>query len=140
MDIKESIFISQRPEKIWDFWLQVTTDVQWRGGMTKAEFTSTPPYGIGTSGRHYHKDFGALPWTIIRWEDGCHMEWIFGESKMKDCISSYNVEPENDGSRVSLNAKLVGPLLMRIIMFFMRGKITKGVKGDLQKLKEVMEK
>jgi len=139
MEIKESISISQIPEKIWAFWIQVTTDVQWRDGMTKAEFTSQPPYGIGTTGTHYHKDFGALPWTIIRWEDGRHMEWIFGESKMKDCIGSYHVEAESGGSRVSLSAKLVGPLIMRIIMALMKGRITRGVKGDLQKLKQIME-
>jgi hypothetical protein len=140
MEIKESVSISQSPEKIWGFWMQVTTDVQWRDGMTKAEFTSQPPYGIGTTGTHFHKNFGALPWTIIRWEDGRHMEWVFGESKMKDCIGSYHVEPDSGGSRVTLHAKLVGPLLMRIILFFMRGRITRGVKGDLQKLKEIMEK
>ena len=140
MDIKESIFISQRPEKIWDFWLQVTTDVQWRDGMTKAEFTSQPPYGIGTSGTHYHKDFGALPWTIIRWEDGRHMEWVHRESRIKGSIASYHVEPENGDSHITIHSKMVGPLFMRIIMIFMRGKIIKSVKADLQKLKSLMER
>jgi len=140
MEIHESVSISQSPEKIWDFWLQVTTDVQWREGMTKAEFTSQPPFGLGSTGTHYHKDLGALPWTIIRWENGRHMEWIFGECKMKDCVGSYHVEAENGGSRVSLHAKLVGPLFMRTMMALMKGKMTRGVKGDLQKLKEVIEK
>ena len=140
MEIIESISISQSPEKIWDFWVPVTTDVQWRDGITKAEWTSQPPYGIGSTGIHYHKDFGAMPWTIIGWEDGRHTEWVHRESRIKGSIASYHVEPENGGSHVTLHAKMVGPIFMRIIMIFMGGKMIKGVKADLQKLKSLMEK
>ena len=140
MEINESISISQSPEKIWDFWLQVTTDAQWRDGITKAELTSQPPHGIGSTGIHHHKDFGELPWTIIRWEDGRYMEWVHRESRIKGSIASYHVEPENGGSRVTLKSRLVGPLFMRIIMVFIGGKMKKGVKADLQKLKVLMEK
>ena len=102
MKINESISISQSPEKIWDFWMPVTTDTQWRDCITKAEWTSQPPYG-------------------------------------KDSTASYHVEPENGGCHVSLNAKMTGPLFMRIMMIFMGGMMKRGVKSDLLKLKEIME-
>jgi len=140
MEINESISISQSPEKIWGFLVLVTTDVQWRDGITKAELTSQPPYGIGSTGVHYHKNLGAFPWTIIKWEDGRHMEWVHRESKLKGTIAFYHVEPENGGSCVTLYTKMVLPFLMRIIMVFMRGKIIKGIKADLNKLKTIMEK
>ena len=140
MEINESISISKSPEKIWKFWMPVTTDVQWRDGITKAEWTSQPPYGKGSTGIHYHKDFGAMPWTIIRWEDGRHMEWVHRESRIKGSIASYHVEPENGHSHITIHSKMVGSLFMRIIMIFMRGKIIKSVKGDLQKLKSLMER
>jgi len=140
MEINESILISQSPETIWNFWMLVATDVQWRNGITKAEWTSQPPYGIGSTGIHYNKDFGALPWTIIRWEDGHHMEWVFGESKMKGSVGSYHIEPENGGSHVTIHAKVVLPFFMRIIMAFMGGKMKNVVKADLQKLKKLMKK
>jgi len=139
MEINESISISKSPEKIWNFWMPVTTDVQWRDGITKAEWTSQPPYGKGSTGIHYHKDFGAMPWTIIRWEEGRHMEWVHRESRIKGSIASYHVEPENGGSHITIHSKMVGPLLMRIIIIFMGGKIIKSVKADLQKLKSLME-
>jgi hypothetical protein len=140
MKIKESIFILQSPVEIWKFWLPVSTDVQWRGGITKAEMTSQPPHGVGSTGIHYSKDLGPLPWTIIRWENGRHMEWVFGECKvMKGAIGYYHVDPESNGSRVSMESTMVPPFFMRIIMFFMSGKIRKGMKGDLQRLKAVME-
>jgi len=141
MEIHESISISQSPEKIWDFWLPVTTDTQWRNGITKAELTSQPPSGVGTTGVHYHKALGPLPWTIIKWEEGSHMEWIFGECKLKGFIGFYHVEAENDGSRVSMQQiKTELPFFMRIMMVFTRGIVKKSMKGDLQSLKEIMEK
>jgi hypothetical protein len=141
MEISESISISQSPEKIWNFWMPVTTDVQWRNGITKAELTSQPPFGVGSTGLHYHNDLGPLPWTIIKWEDGRHMEWMFGECKIKGFIGFYHVEPEDDGSHVTMKQiKAVLPFLMRIIMVFTSGIIKKSMKGDLQRLKAIMEK
>ena len=139
MEINESIFISQSPEKIWAFLLLVSTDVQWRDGITKAELTSKPPHGIGSTGIHVHKDFGEMPWTIIQWEDQRHMEWVHRDSAIKGSIASYHVEPENGGSRFTLQAEMKGPLFMKIVMFFLKGKMKKGTIAELQKLKSIME-
>ena len=76
MKIDESISISKSPEKIWDFWLPVSTDAQWRNGITRAEWTSDPPYGPGSTGIHYTEDIGAIPWEIIHWEDGKYFEFV----------------------------------------------------------------
>ena len=113
MEINESISISTSPEKIWNFWIPVTTDTQWRDGITKAEWTSKPPYGIGSTGIHYHEKFGAMPWTITRIEDGRHIEWIHNrESILKGSVAFYHVDPENGGSRVTIYAKITGSLLI----------------------------
>jgi len=58
MEIKESISISQSPEIIWNYLLKVTTDVEWRTDLSKTEWTSKPPYGIGSKGIHLHKKMG----------------------------------------------------------------------------------
>lgn len=137
MEIKESISISQSPEKIWKYLFLVTTAVEWRIDYSKTEWTSKPPYGIGSTGIHYHKKMGAFPWTIIKWEDGSHMEWVIGESKFTDSIGSYHVEPENGGSRITVQSKMVLPLFMHIIMALLGRKV---VKSDLLRLKAIMEK
>ena len=140
MEISKSITISRSSEDIWNFLKLVSTDAQWRNGITKAELTSQPPYGVGSTGIHYHKDLGPMPWTIIKWEDGRHMEWIFGTCRLKGFLGFYHVEPENDGSRVSMQqTKTAPPFFMRIIMVFSRGIIKKSMKGDLQRLKTIME-
>jgi hypothetical protein len=140
MKINESISISQRPEKIWNFWMPVTTDAQWRNGITKAEWTSKPPYGIGSTGVHYTKDLGPMSWEIIKWEDGHYFEFVHTEGRLKGSIASYHVESENGSSHVSICANMAGPFIMRIIMVFMKDKMIKGIKADLRKLKELMEK
>ena len=141
MKLKESISMSCNPKKIWDFWYLVSTDLEWREGFTKAEWTSEPPHGVGSTGVHYHEKLGAYPWTILRWEEGHFFEFIHDpESKLKGSIASYIVEPETDGSLVTLQAKIVGPLIMRIMAPLMRGMMAKGLQNDLKKLKEIMEK
>ena len=140
MEFKASISISQRPEKIWDFWLPVTTDVKWRGGINKAELTSKPPFGVGSTGIHYHDKLGPMPWTITKWEEGRHMEWVFGECKIKGFYGFYHVEPENEMSRVTMQQTTpVLPFFMRIIMLFTGPIIKNSMKGDLKRLKAIME-
>lgn len=141
MELYASISISQIPGKIWNFWTPVTTDVQWRDGIIKAEWTSDPPYGIGSTGLHYHEKYGAMPWTVTKIEDGRHIEWIHNqESILKGSVAFYHVDPENGGSRVSIYTNIKGSPLMRIIMIFMKGRMTESLKADLRRLKEIMEK
>lgn len=139
MLINESISISQVPESIWDYWMDVTNDVRWRNGITKAEWISHPPYGVGSTGQHTHKDMGILKWEVTRIEDGRSFEFIHTEGGLKGSIAFFRVEPENSGSRVKVQMRMSGPFIMRFMMIFMAGMMRRGVRGDLQKLKELME-
>ena len=139
MVINESISISRNPESIWSYWIDVANDVQWRNGITKAEWTSRPPFGIGSTGEHTHKDTGALKWEISRFEDGRSFEFIHTAGSLKGSIAFFQVEPENNASRVNVQMRMSGPIIMRIMIFFMGSTMRKGVRGDLQKLKELLE-
>jgi hypothetical protein len=139
MEIFESLSISQKPEKIWNFWMAVNTDAQWRDGVVKAEWTSNPPYGIGSTGVHYTKDLGAMSWEITRWSDFRFFEFIHTEGRLKGTVASYHVDNLNGGSIVSIRAKMAGPLIMRVMIVFIKNKIKKGIKDDLIRLKEIME-
>ena len=139
MKIRESISIFRSTKEIWDFWMPVSTDAQWRSGIVKAEWTSHPPYGIGSTGVHYTNDLGAMTWKIVNWEDGRFFEFVHIEGRLKGSIASYHVEPENGGSLVSIHANMAGPFITRIIMFIIKNKMIKGIKADLQKLKYLLE-
>jgi len=140
MIINESTSISQNPESIWNFWIDVSNDVQWRDGITQAEWTSPSPYAIGSTGKHIHKDIGAMDWKITRLEDGSSFEFIHTTGALKGSIAFFQVEAETRGSRVNIRMRISGPLIMRLMMVFMGRTMRKGVRGDLQKLKELMEK
>jgi len=139
MLINESISISGNPESIWIYWMDVSNDIQWRNGITKAEWTSRPPFGIGSTGEHTHKDMGVLIWEVTRFEDGRSFEFIHIAGGLKGSIAIFQVEPENSGSRVQVQMRMSGPFIMRFMMFFMGNTMRNGVRGDLQKLKELIE-
>jgi hypothetical protein len=105
MVINESISISQTPVTIWNFWIDDANDDEWRDGITKAKWTSPPPYGIGSTGEHYQKNSGAVNREIISFEDGRSFEFIRTEGKLKGSIAVFQVKPENRGSRVTVNLK-----------------------------------
>jgi len=120
--------------------MDVSNDVHWRDGMTKAEWTSQPPYGLGSTGEHTHKEMGIMNWEITGFEDGSSFEFIHTAGGLKGSIATFQVEPENKGSRVIVQMRMSGPFIMRFMMFFMGSMMRKGVWSDLQKLKELMEK
>ena len=139
MIINDSISISRKPESIWSYWMDVTNDVQWRNGITKAQWTSRPPHGIGSSGEHTHEKMGVLKWEVTRIEDGSSFEFIHTEGGLKGSIAFFQVEAENNGSLVKVQMRMSGPIIMRIMIFFMGSTMRKGVRGDLQKLKKLLE-
>ena len=120
--------------------MDVSNDIYWRNGITKAVWTSQPPYGIGSTGEHTHKDMGVMCWEVTAFNDGGSFEFIHTAGGLKGSIAVFNVESEKNGSRVNVRMRVSGPLIMRFMMLFMAGIMRKGVRGDLEKLKELMEK
>ena len=108
--------------------------------MIKAEWTTQPPYGIGSKGEHIHENMGAMNWEVIRFDDGNSFEFIHTKGGLKGSTAFFEVKPEKRGSRVSVQMRISGPFLMRFMMLFMAGMMRKGVREDLQKLKELLEK
>jgi hypothetical protein len=119
--------------------MDVTNDVHWRNGIIKADWTSQPPYGIGSTGEHTHKDMGVMNWEVTSFHDGSSFEFIHTAGGLKGSIAFFNVESENNGSRVNVQMRMSGPIIMRVMMLFMAGIMRKGIRGDLHKLKELLE-
>lgn len=140
MLINESISIAAKPEIIWEYWMDVTNDIHWRNGIIKAVWTSQPPYGIGSTGVHTHKDMGLMNWKVTAFNEGRSFEFIHTEGGLKGSVAYFQVEAENTGSCVQVQMRISGPFIMRFMMLFMAGMMRKGVRGDLQQLKKIMEK
>ncbi|MFZ0546543.1 MAG: hypothetical protein WAM60_13945 [Candidatus Promineifilaceae bacterium] len=67
-DIESSIWIERPPEDIWDFLSIVSTDTQWRNGITDGKWISDPPHGVGSTGLHLVEGIGDWPWQVTVFE------------------------------------------------------------------------
>lgn len=139
MKLNESKSISCPPESIWAYWMDVANDANWRSGVIKAEWTSPPPHGVGSKGKHTTKGLGVITWEVTGFDDGRCFEFIHTTGKFKGTTAIFTVEPENDGSRVIMRAKMSGSVPMRLMMLFMGNMARKGLQRDLKKLKGLME-
>ena len=119
--------------------MDVTNDVHWRNGILKAEWTSQPPHGIGSTGEHTHKDMGVMKWEVTGFVDGSSFTFIHTAGGLKGSVAIFRVEQESNGSLVNVQMRFSGPFIMRFMMFFMAGMMRKGVRGDMGKLKEILE-
>jgi len=140
MLINESIHIQQKPDSNWDFWLDVSNDVQWRDGIVKAEWSSPPPYGVGSTGIHTHEKIGAMHWRVTKLVEGSSFEFMHTAGELKHSIATFSVAPTKNGSLVTVQMNVSGPILMRIMMIFMSRLMRRGVQSDLETLKSIMEK
>ncbi len=140
MLINESIFILRKPELVWNYWMDVTNDVHWRNGIIKAVWTSDPPYGVGSTGEHTDKNMGILYWEVTRFEDGKSFEFTHTTGGLKGSVGFFQVEPGNEGSLIKVKMRISGPFIIRLMLLFMGSMIRKNVRGDIEKLRELLEK
>jgi len=82
---------------------------------------------------------GILYWKVTAYEEGRSFKFIHTAGGLKGSIAFFLVEPDKHGSRVHVQMRMSGPFIMRLMIFLMGGKMRKGVREDLQKLKELME-
>ena len=138
-DIESSIWIARPPEEIWNYIFDITHEVQWRGGVTDAQWVSEPPYGIGSAGLHVTENFGEVRWKIIEWEEPYSASWEFTSGRAKGVHGGYRVAPEDAGSRVTIHGRAKRFSLMRILMLIMKRSMERMQTADLEKLKAIME-
>ena len=130
MLIDETLYIAEKPGKIWEYWMDVSNDVHWRSGIVKAEWTSPAPYGIGSTGEHTHKDMGVMNWEVTAISEGNSFEFVHTAGGLKGSIAFFQVESHNNGSRIHVQMRITGPFLMRFMKLFMAGMMRSGVRGD----------
>ena len=138
-EFKHQLTMNTSPEKIWEFWMDVRNDTQWREGIVRAEWTSPPPYGVGSTGAHYHEKGGTFEWQSTAYVDGHYFEFVHVKGGLEGSRARFQVDPEGEGSLVTVTIALTGPLVTRIILIFMRAMMEKGLVTDLEKLKAIME-
>lgn len=138
-DIESSIWIARPPEEIWNYVMDISHEVQWRTGVTNAQWVSDPPHGVGSTGLHIAEVFGEVPWKVIEWEEPQNVSWVFTGGRFKGVHGGYRVAPEDTGSRVTIHARAKRLSLAKIVMLIMKRSLNRQNTADLEKLKAIME-
>lgn len=138
-DIESSIFIARPPEDIWNFLSVITTDTQWRTGVTDAKWISEPPYGVGSTGLHIIEGIGDWPWKVSEFEEPNIMAWEVTGGRFEGSHGAYRIEPEGNGSRFSIETRFKRNIIMSFLGLLLRGMIKRGNVTDLEKLKAILE-
>jgi len=138
-DIESSIRIARTPEDIWNFFSVISTDAQWRTGVIEAKWTSEPPHGVGSTGLHIIEGVGDYPWKVTEFEEPRVMAWEVTGGRLNGNQGAYRIEPEGDGSRVTIETSFKRGIIWWFMGLLLKGMLKRGNVTDLEKLKTIME-
>lgn len=141
MDISATVDISVPPEDVFDYVMDVTHDAAWRSGVVEAGFTSSGPFGVGSTGFdriHANGRRMESTWTVVEFEPGVLARWTLDSGPI-DGTGGYICEPVDSGTRFTLEAhvkptgayRLLGPI------FGMIGRRQNAT--DVQTLRTILE-
>lgn len=138
-DIASSIWIARPPEEIWEYLVDVSHDVHWRDGVNDAQWTSDPPYGVGSTGLHLIEGIGDWPWQATAFTAPRFMAWEVTGGRFAGSHGAYRLEPERDGTRFTLETRMKRSVIISLLMLVLKGRIKRQNVIDLEKLKGIME-
>lgn len=138
-EIESSIWIARPPEEIWNFLSVISTDTQWRTGVTDAKWISEPPHGVGSTGLHIIEGIGDWPWKVSEFEEPHIMAWEVTGGRFEGSHGAYRIELEDDGSRFTMETRFKRSIIMRFLGLLLKGSIKRGNATDLEKLKAILE-
>ncbi len=138
-DIVSSIWIARPAQDIWNYVFEVSTDAQWRDDVIEAQWTSDPPYGVGSTGQHIIKGIGDWPWVTITSVEPRIMGWRVSGGRFEGSHGAYRMEPEGDGSRFFMDTRFKRSIVLSVLMLVMKGRIKRQNAADLNNLKAILE-
>ncbi len=138
-DIESSIWIARPSQEVWDYLVDVSNDIHWRDGVTSAQWDSGPPHSVGSTGVHAGEGTEVMTWRVTEWEEPRIMSWDVTGGRLAGGHAGYRLVAEDAGSRMTLHIRVKPSILMRIFMLIMKGRISRQLAADLEKLKAIME-
>jgi len=138
-ELDSSIWIARPPEDVWNYLCDTSNEVLWRYGVRFADWITDPPQKVGSIGYHFVLIWGDYPWQVKEWEELEHMSWDIIDGKFKGAYAGYRISPEDDGSRMTIYINGNKSLLVKTMMFLMKGTFKRQMTGDLERLKAILE-
>jgi hypothetical protein len=67
------------------------------------------------------------------------MAWEVTGGRFEGSHGAYRLEPEDDGSRFTIETRFKRSIIMRFLALLLKGTIKRGNAADLEKLKAILE-
>ena len=136
MDVIASRKMAARPEQVAAVMFDPARDVEWIGGAKRVDLPSDDPTKPGTRVRRHGGFMGkSFSWEteVVEHEADRLLRMHFIDGPMKGGEVTYRIEPDGEGSRVSI--RNIGPALPGMGWF-----VRRSVAKDLERLASLMER
>jgi hypothetical protein len=122
LHLETSTSIAAPPDRVWPIILDVERWPEWTSTMTSVERLDSGDLSVGSKVRiKQPKIPGAVVWTVTQIDPGRYMEWT-AKSPINTTVGGHRVEPEREGSRVTLTIDQTG--ILSVVMGWWFKKLT----------------
>lgn len=139
-----SVFINCSQQDVFDFLSSAANFQRWMPHMQSATWTSSGEPGIGTTGRGVMKMAGremGLMLEVTRWDAPNRLGFkiLNVPFPLEDTQYVYTLEPEDGGTRLTLDGEIEMVRLLRFATGWMGKMYVKSNGHELNTVKQLME-
>lgn len=139
-----SVFVNRSPQRIFDFLSNPVNFERWMPMMQSAAWTSSGESGVGTTGRGIMKMAGRemeLLLEVTRWDVPGRLGFkiLNNPFPMEAMEYVYRLEPEDGGTRLTLDGEIEMVRFMRFAEGLMGKMYVKSNRNELNTAKQLLE-
>lgn len=137
MRSETSISIAATPERVWAVMQDVERWPEWTPTMTGVQRLDEGEFKVGSRVKIKQPKFPSVVWTVTSLEPGRGFEWQ-ARSPGSNNVGIHRIEPEGEGSRVTLAVEQAG-LFSPLLALFYGGVTRRYIRQEAEGLKQRCE-
>ncbi len=132
--IERTISINAPPERVWAVMSDVERWPEWTESMKSVERLDSGEFGVGSKAKlKIRRSPSANVWTVTELTPNRSLTWGTNSRGVK-AVASHMIEPDGDGSNVTLAIDLSGPVVT-LFGWFIAGPSRENVRMEAEGLK-----
>jgi carbon monoxide dehydrogenase subunit G len=136
--IERTIGINAQPDRVWAVMMDVERWPEWTESMKSVERLDSGEFGVGSKARlKIRRSPNANVWTVTELTPNRSFTWETNSGGVKG-VASHVIEPEGNGSRVTLTVDLSGPVAT-LFGWLIAGASRENVRMEAEGLKRRSE-